>query len=43
VITEHPEIAKKLAAIIKAEQKKIPKTKPIGWININLLKKKKKK
>jgi len=41
VIAEYPKVAERLNAIIKEEQKTIPKTKPIGWININIHSKKK--
>jgi len=34
LVKEHPEIVKELSKQIKQEYTKIPKTKPIGWINL---------
>ena len=42
VVNDYPEIAKDLSGLLKSERATIPKTKPIGWININVVKKKKK-
>ncbi|EMI53398.1 sulfatase family protein [Rhodopirellula sallentina] len=39
VITSHPEMAQEFAARLEKERASIPKTKPIGWININIKKK----
>jgi len=38
---EHPEVVKELAALLAVEKASIPKTKPMGWINIKMKKKKK--
>jgi len=35
---QHPEVVKELSALLKKERSTIPKTKPIGWINIRLKK-----
>jgi len=42
VYNDHPEVVKELSALLDIEQDSVPKTKPIGWINIKGAKKKKK-
>jgi len=36
IYDEHPEIVKELDQLLEVEKAKVPKTKPIGWINIKL-------
>ena len=43
VVDEYPDIVKELKTRLTSEQATIPKTKPIGWININVKKRAKKK
>ena len=42
VVSGHPQVAEGLSALLKEERTTIPKTKPIGWININVKNRQKK-
>ncbi|EMI18776.1 hypothetical protein RMSM_04296 [Rhodopirellula maiorica SM1] len=38
MVESYPEVAEDLSRYLESERATIPKTKPIGWININVKK-----